>query len=275
MLVRRLLLFVGCAVIATTSALAAVPQSDGNAGNWWNATPWGDPDRGFNWYPDPREEARPAEAKKPEPTPKTIYEMRTLEEIKKELDRIKGVAIVNPTEKNVYEFLKAQNWVMDKSSLFADVARRVVWANPDVNYAARSPTANFAAMNARQRRDKERDGNVVDLAQTHGILFFARSDCDFCHDQAPVLKAFSKKSGMPILTITLDGRPIHMFPDAKPDNGLSMMASGGNGIQTVPAIFLIERSTQQMIPLGTGVVAAEELSERIRVLTRTTPGQEF
>ena len=53
------------------------------------------------------------------------------------------------------------------------------------------------------------------------------------------------------------------------------MASGGNGIQTVPALFLVDRKTQQMIPLGVGVMAADDLSERIRVLTTTTPGQEF
>ena len=83
------------------------------------------------------------------------------------------------------------------------------------------------------------------------------------------------KSGIPILTVSLDGRPISMFPDAKPDNGISVIASGGNGIQTVPAVYLIDRKTQKMTALGTGVIAGEELAERIRVLTMTKPGEEF
>ena len=268
-----LFMAIGSLMVAQSQA-ASVP-SQAATGLWWDQSPWGDPDRGFNWYPDPREEMRQPEEKKAEKKPKTIYEMTTLEEVKKELEHIKGVAVINPTEKNVHEFLKAQNYVMNKASMFADVSRRVVWSKPDVNYSARSPTANFASMKVRERRDKERDGTMAELAQTHGILFFARSDCDFCHDQAPVLKALSSKTGMPILTVSLDGKPIHMFPDAKADNGISMMASGGNGIQTVPAMFLIDRRTQQMIPLGTGVIAAEDITERIRVLTKTTPGQEF
>ncbi len=261
-------------ILVAFGCLLAFGASANQTDTWWDESPWADPERGFNWYPDPKDLVKPEE-KKPEEKPKTIYEMTTLEEVQKELARIKGVAVVNPTEANVLEFLRAQNFVMDKASKFADVSRRVVWANPDVNYAARSSVANFSRSNDRDRMDKKRDNVLKGVAETHGILFFARSDCPYCHDQAPVLKAFSKASGIPILTVSLDGRPIPMFPDAKPDNGISMMASNGNGIQTVPAMFLIDRKTQQMIPIGTGVVAGDELAERIRVLTSTTPGSEF
>lgn len=262
-------------MLCASSSNAAPNDGVQSNGTWWQETPWADPERGFNWYPDPHEEVK---EKKPDPEkqkPKTIYEMTTLEEIKKELERIKGVAVTNPTEANVYEFLKAQNWVMDKSSMFADVARRVVWANPDVNYSARSPVTNFAKANHVKRQNSQRDDVIRELAQTHGILFFARSDCAFCKDQAPVLRAFSQSTGMPILAVSLDGAPIPLFPEAKPDNGISILASGGNGINVVPAIFLVERATKQMIPIGTGVLAASEIAERIRVLTTTKPGQEF
>jgi conjugal transfer pilus assembly protein TraF len=268
------------AVVCATTLLASLysPVSCAQAVsphiNFWDDSPWDDPNRGFNWYPDPKQDVVEPE-KPPEEPPKTLYEMTTLEEIKKELERIKGVAVVNPTEANVLEFLRAQNWIMDKSSLFADVARRVVWTYPDVNYSARSPTVNYARSNVKDRVDAQRKDNVKNLAQTHAILFFARSDCDFCHDQAPVLKTFSTNTGMPVLTISMDGGPIPMFPDAKPDNGISMTATSGNGISMVPALYLIDRETQETIPLSTGVVAAEEIAERIRVLTLTTPGQEF
>lgn len=243
--------------------------------NWWDKSPWREPDRGFNWYPDPSD-VKPEEkpAKEP-PKPKTIYEMTSLEDVKKELERLKGDAVVNPTEERILTYLRAQNWVMDKASMFADVSRRVVWANPDVNYSARSPTANAALRKERGRQIDQREETLKELSQTHGILFFARSDCHFCEDQAPVLKGFSKRSGLPVLAVSLDGGAISMFPDAKPDNGISMMASGGNGIQTVPAMFLINRATQEMIPLGTGVIAGDDLAERIRVLVKTKPGQEF
>lgn len=272
MSVNRILLFLVGLMIALNSSAATSSRA---SMSWWDDTPWGAPDRGFNWYPDPADEKVPEEDRKPEEKPKTIYEMTSLEEIKKELERLKGIAVTNPSESNVLVFLKAQNWVMDKASLFADVSRRVVWANPEVNYAARSPTANFALANVRERQEKDRSETIQALSQTHGLLFFAKSDCPFCHDQAPVLRAYSKRTGIQVLTVSLDGRPIAGFPDAKPDNGIAMMASGGEGVQVVPALYLIDRRTQQTIALGTGVITAEEISERIRVLTKTAPGQEF
>ena len=257
------------------NALALESVAAFGTDSWWNESPWQNPDRGFNWYPDPREVEKKAEEKPEEKPPKTIYDMTTLEEIKKELDRLKSVAVVNPTNENVKDFLKAQNWVMDKSSLFADVARRVVWATPEVNYQARSSVATFALDKERSRRLQAQERALADLSQTHALLFFARSDCPACHDQSPVLKAFSKQSGIPVLAITLDGGPIPNFPDARPDNGISMLASSGEGVRTVPAIFLVSRDQKQIVPLSVGVVAGSDLAERIRVVMTTTPGEEF
>ena len=261
-----------------TSALLLVAFAcNAESSSWWDETPWENPERGFNWYPDPAEAKKEKEKEKPveKEKPKTIYEMTTLEEIKKELERIKGVAVVNPTKENVLEFLRAQNFVMDKSALFADVSRRVVWANPDVNYSTRSPVASFAKGNERNRMNAKRTQLLNDLSKTHALLYFARSDCQYCNDQGPVLKEFSRKTSIPILTITLDGMPIPSFPDAKPDNGISLIASEGKGIERVPATFLIQKDNKSIIPLGAGVITADELGERIRVVTTTQPGEEF
>lgn len=260
-------------VLLSCNAFALESQASQSSINWWDDTPWAHPERGFNWYPDPREQKAPPE-EKPE-KPKSIYEMTSLEEIRKELDRIKGIAVVNPTNENVKEFLKAQNWVMDKSSLFADVARRVVWATPEVNYQARSSVATFALDKERTRRLESQKRVLSSLSHTHALLFFARSDCPHCHDQAPVLKMFAKDSGLPVLTITLDGGQIPHFPDAKPDNGISLIASGGEGVRVVPAIYLVSRDQKEIIPLSVGVVAAGDLADRIRVVVGTKPGEEF
>ena len=258
---------------------AAVPESGGTSQplqSWWEDSPWVDPERGFNWYPDPVA-PKPPEKKRDEKkdAPKSIYQMTNLDDINKELKRIRGVAILNPTEKHVHEYLQAQAWIMEKSSVFADTARRVVWSNPDVDYNNKSPVVTASRLNQNVRESNQRKGNVADLASEHGLLFFARSDCSYCHDQAPILKVFERNFGMSVLTVSMDGGPIPMFPDAKRDNGISMIVSGGAGIEIVPAVYLVNRRTNEAIPLGTGVLAAEDIAERIRVITRTKPGQEF
>jgi thiol-disulfide isomerase/thioredoxin len=115
-------------------------------------------------------------------------------------------------------------------------------------------------------RAEARADKVGDLLQTHAILYFGRSDCGYCRDQALVLKALSKETGLRILAITLDGRPLHMFPDAKPDNGLAMLASGGNGVDTTPTLYLIERNTKKMSLLASGAASGEDIKQRLSTL---------
>lgn len=77
------------------------------------------------------------------------------------------------------------------------------------------------------------------------------------------------------MAISMDGGPIPSFPDAVPDNGISMVVSNGQGIQTVPAIYLVKRDTLEVFPIGTGILAADEIADRVWILTQTKPGDEF
>lgn len=275
------------ATLATASMLATGPAV---ASNWWESDPWSNPERGFNWYPpdpppapkpkkeepkkeEPKKEA-PKTAEKKEP-PKRLEDLKTVEEIRKEVVRLRDIAIMEPSEKNIYTYLQANQYVMDKSSYFTDVWRRVVWQNPEIDYNARSPTANFAQVAMKERKNLESDALMDQLARTHGVVFFFRSDCDYCHLQAPVLQSLKQNFKIEVLPITLDGRPMREFPDARPDNGIASVVSRGRGIETVPALYLVSRDQKEIVPLGAGVLAMDEIVERIRVLYTTKPGDSF
>lgn len=243
--------------------------------SWWEGSPWRNDERGFHWYPDPNQPKEEQEAEPSAPPPPSYKEMKTLEEVRKEIERLKNIAILDPTEENVLTWLEANNWVMDKSSVFADTARRVTWANPQVDYNNRQTTVNTSLSDYRANRRTDVEKNLADLSVDHGIFFFYRSDCRFCHQQAPILQLLKAKYGMNVMAISMDGGPIPNFPDAKPDNGISMVVSNGQGITTVPAIYLVKRDTREAVPIGTGVLAAEEIADRIWILTQTKPGDEF
>ena len=198
-----------------------------------------------------------------------------MDDIRKEINRLKDLAVLQPTETNVHNYLAAQNFIMNKSATFADTARRVVWQNPDVDYNTRSPTANFALSTKNDLLLAQQHQVLGALAQNYGLMFFFRSDCPYCHQEAPVLKMLQAQYGLPILAVSMDGGGMPGYPDAKVDNGISMTVSGGHGIDTVPALFLVNRQTLQAIPIGSGILAEDEIVERIRVLTQTRPGQEF
>ena len=251
--------------------------------SWWNQDIWVDPERGFNWYPPDRPPARPKptpqpqpEAKAEAPKPKaSIREMRTFEEVDAELKRLRAAAVFDPSERNVLEYLRAQEYVISRSSFFADVARRVTWQNPDVDANSRHSLATYSATSKRERTGEERERTLNELSQNHGLLFFYRSDCPYCHDMAPVLRAFSDSVGMQVLAVSMDGGPMRGFPNARRDNGVSRMVTNGEGIRVVPALYLVSNDTKTVQLIGTGALARDEIAERIRVLTRTRPGEEM
>jgi conjugal transfer pilus assembly protein TraF len=270
-MMRRFVVGMIACFMAASALGAPAPGGKG----WWDGSPWEDPERGFNWYPPDAPPPKKKAEKKPEPPKKSIRDMKTLAELQAELNRLREVAIMNPTQANVRAYLEAQAYVLDKSALFADVARRVVWATPQVDYNNRSPVATYAQLSKKDNRTAEQARTLADLARDYGIMFFFRSDCPYCHQQAMVLRILEQQYGMPVLGVSMDGGVLPQFPDARKDNGISMVVTGGEGVQTVPALFLVHRETRQAIPIGTGAMAMDEIVERIRVLTRTQPGQEF
>ena len=264
-----------CAVLllAASSACAMTQPESGIVG-WWERSIWDDPARTYQWYPPdppPKAEAAP----KPEkPKPKDIRDLKTVKEIKEELERLRDVAVMTPTPRNVQRFLDAQQYVMEKGALFADVARRVVWATPELDYSLRRPTVNAAIHTYKDIRKGDEQAAVLAAMRTHGLYFFMRSDCPYCHQMGPVLKYLESAYGLEVFPVSLDGAGVPGYPAPRPDNGIARVL----GVNTVPALYLMPRnpvSGDAPIPVGFGMLSAAEIVNRIHVLTRLKPGQDF
>lgn len=270
---------VGMAVASEMPEAEAATESPRPASSWWEESPWANPDRGFNWYPDPQK----PRAKKPspkDPPPKKFSELKTVKEITAEFERLRDRAILNPTRENMRDYLVFQDAMYSQSAQFADMYRRVNWQTPSLDRNVAWPQANFARveMNATKWRSEEQ--LMRDFARTHGILLFYRSDCQYCHLQAPVLKMLADKFGVEILPISLDGGPIDGFTNIRPDNGISrsaaiLKATDGAGIEVTPTMILVSRDQKEATLLGAGILAMDEIVERVRVLKTTQPGKEF
>lgn len=269
-------------LVMIISALTVIKPACAQS-SWWEEDIWANPERGFNWYPpdevpapkDPKAKAAAAPKAKPAAKPKNIREMQSVDDIHAEWKRLRDQAILQPTEKNIYAYLDANQWVQDRAQYFQDMWRRVTWKNPDVDYNNRNPNANFAQAAMKDIKFDKTNQIMSDLSKTHGIVFFFKSDCEFCHIQAPILKMMQSRYGIEVLAISMDRGGMKEFPHAKPDNGISMFVSQGRGIDVFPAVYLVSKDKKEVVPLGSGVLAMEEIVERIAVLTSTQPGQDF
>jgi conjugal transfer pilus assembly protein TraF len=230
----------------------------------------------FSWYCD-QEDQEPTKApteKQPTPPtkPTSIKDAKTIEELRKELQRLLDVANMNPTPENVKAYMEAAQYMAGKASKFSDVWRRVLWASPDLDYSLNHRPTNNVGIRAydTQRKANER-GTIADLSRTHGLFFFFRGDCPYCHQMAPILRFFQQEYGMEVFPVSLDGGGLPEFPRPSRDNGMGARL----GIDTVPAVFLASKTDGNVMPVAFGVVPATELAERIYVLTRTQPGDPY
>jgi conjugal transfer pilus assembly protein TraF len=77
--------------------------------------------------------------------------------------------------------------------------------------------------------------------------------------------------GIEILPVSLDGGTLPDFPHPRTDTRVA----ADLGVSTVPSLFLVDPRKRNVIPVGSGVMSAEELADRIYVLTQTEPGKDF
>lgn len=263
------------AALMAFPARATVQQSDGAP--WWEQSIWDRPDREYQWYPPDPPPKR--ETKKPSPRPKAermpdIRKAKTVKEAREILERLRDIAVMNPTPQNVRAYLDANKYAMDKSALFADVARRVVWATPEIDYSLRRPVVTAGVHLQDDLKEQAKRSTIAEVMRTHGVFFFLRSDCPYCHRQAAVLRYLEQFYGLEVFPISLDGGGVPEYPSPKPDNGIARLL----GVSTVPALFLMPRDAApgtQPVPVGFGLLSGEEIVSRIHALTRMQPGQAF
>jgi conjugal transfer pilus assembly protein TraF len=266
MKVNRVILLPVVAVLSCSVAVAEASAADyfsRNAQGWF-------------WYEEPEviqdeekqvREAAPADAVVAVPD----NPLEQLERIQKTIAQAEARAVLYPTEENVGEYLRLNQWQLNQSSLFSDVWRRVVWQTPDLDYSLRRPVTNLAVHEFQDQNKATRAQAVAQIANTHGLFFFFKGSCPYCHTFGPILRRFSEMYGIEVLPVSLDGGTLPDFPQARTDTRVATEL----GVETVPSVFLVDPRRRNVVPVGAGVMSVDELAERIYVLTQTEPGKDY
>lgn len=216
---------------------------------------------GWFWYRDP-----PVAAPRPAPpASKPPRELVEFEAMQKRLEDLKRIAVMNPSDANLTAYMRYQRLVMDKSERFAERWQRLVWTVPDLDYGLTGRPTNALAINVFDEQQRDRQAQSIKaLAATHGLVFVFRGDCPHCHRFAPILKRFEQEFGFTVLAISMDGRAIPEYPNARPDNGMAARLNA----TAVPALYLTAPATRQIVPVGFGVMSMTDLVERIAALAQ-------
>jgi conjugal transfer pilus assembly protein TraF len=196
-----------------------------------------------------------------------------LKAISEKLDELKARAILEPTTQNVQAYIAFQREQLDRASNFADVWRRAIWQNPELDYTLERPINALGKKTWTTHRTAQRDAALAAISQRYGVFYFYSSGCAACEVFSPIIRGVSDRFGMTVMAVSIDGGPNAAFPNYLIDTG-QFQAMGMAGKQ-VPALVLFDTVTKQPMPIGYGLMAADEVMDRIFTLTNTEPGSEF
>lgn len=216
---------------------------------------------------------REARARAQQPASPAVPATERMAAITKQLDELKAIAILEPTPENITNYISFQRQQLDRASTFADVWGRAIWQNPDLDYTLERPVSTLAKQTWLEDRRQQREGSMAALTERYGVFYFYSSTCSACRTFSPVMRALSDHYGLEVLAVSMDGGPSEAFPNFVVDSGQyqRMGLQGG----TVPALVLFDTKTRQPIPIGYGVMAADEVMQRIVYLTQIKPGSDY
>lgn len=221
----------------------------------------------------PKPKPKVAEAVPAAPATPTETAAERLEKVTAELRELKAKAILDPSTENITAFIQFQRQQLDRASMFSDVWQRAVWQNPDLDYTLQRPVGTVAKAQWLSTRKVDEDRSLNRLGERYGIFYFFAQSCGACTVFSPILKSVADSHGLHVMAISTDGGPSDVFTRYSVDSG--QRERMGLTSKATPAVVLFDTVTKRAVPIGYGVIAADELMDRIYTLTQTKPGSDY
>ena len=267
--------------LALKRALAAVAVwaalgTGAAAGEWrsWCGDAGSGGSLGWHFYCDRREDPPKTEPAPPPPSPGDAQSAtERILDLRRALEEARAEAILDPTPAKVTAYLRLQQETLQKAAAFSDAFRRTVWATPELDYTLRRPVGALAKQVWSDGRRQARDAALARLGDRYGLIYLGHAGCAGCKVFGPLLRAFAMRHGLDVLAVSLTGEALEGWPEAVADNGRA--ARLGLGDAPVPALVLFDARTKRVVPVGFGVMAEDEMAERIYALTALEPGNDY
>ncbi len=272
------------ALRALTRVLAAIGVwaalgAPAAGGDWrsWCGEPGSGAGQGLGWhfYCDRQEEAQEAEL--PPPTPRSAGKPQSatarIEAMRKALEEARAEAILDPSPTNLTAYLRLQQETLQRAAAFSDAFRRTVWATPELDYTLRRPVGALAKQVWSDGRRRDRDAALARLGERYGLIYLGHAGCAACRVFGPLLRAFASRHDLDVLAVSLTGEALEGWPEAVADQGRA--ARLGLADAPVPALVLFDAETKRVLPVGFGVMAEDEMAERIFALTALESGHDY
>ena len=218
--------------------------------------------------------ARPRPVEQPEPpAPPPTSATSQLDEITAQLRELKAKAILEPTPANVRAYIRFQREQLDRASLFSDVWQRAIWQDPELDYTLQRPVSTLGKRQWQDARNADRNAAMAQLSERYGLFYFFAQSCGACEVMSPIVQSVASTWHIAVRAISTDGGPSRHFPNYTVET--NQRTRMGLEPKVTPAVVLWDAVTRRAIPIGYGVMSADELQDRIYLLTSKEAGRDY
>jgi conjugal transfer pilus assembly protein TraF len=221
------------------------------------------------WFYCEKPKAAPKAERQEEP-PNAVSR---LDAITAELRELKARAILEPTNENVTAYVRFQREQLDRASLFSDVWQRAIWQDPDLDYTLQRPVSTLGKRQWQDARTSERNNVMQNLGRRYGLFYFFAQSCGACEVMSPIVQSVAGTWSITVRAISTDGGPSRHFPNYTVET--TQRSKMGLEPKITPAVVLWDAELRRAIPIGYGVMSADELLDRIYLLTTKEAGRDY
>jgi len=208
--------------------------------------------------PEPPQAPETARAEPP-PAPGTVAFLRSA------LPVALDVATDNPTPVNVERYFLLQKMAMDKSEVFAEVAKMVTTGHPELDEGRRRPRQDTFAKAMEEEAETRKRDVLTDFFKTHALVMFMDRNCSSCALMAENFYRMQQTHGLVWQSVSMDGTllPEEISDTQSFDAGLS----GQLGVSNGGAVF-IAIPPNEFIPVTWNPTGGAEIADRILLVAR-------
>ena len=200
--------------------------------------------------------------------------MKRVIEMRRALEEARARAILEPNSKNVTAYLRLQQEALQSAATFSDAFRRTVWANPALDYTLKRPVGALAKKLWSDERRAELEGALARLGERYGLIYLGSERCPACRVFGPLLRAFALRHGIEGARGIDDGGTACGLAGSGARCG-PRRADGDKGPGLARRGLIRHEEAKRTLPVAFGVLAEDQLAERIFAITSREVGSDY
>lgn len=179
-----------------------------------------------------------------------------LEEFKADLEEAKAAMIIRPSVANTINFIKYQNEMFAKADKVSANWQDAMLVEPSLNIARGIPISTEGLKIRKRAESSDNNELLTAFAKKFNLLFFYKSNCEYCTNFADVLELFARRYGFKVSAVAMDGKSMAKFPGTYRRDLIEKF-----NVEYSPSLFAYSEEMGVATPVSQGYLAINELEK--------------